>query len=189
MFRQILAALIALAAVTPAAAHTPVLDLGAKSREAPYEIAEPEHSKAIFAELAGQPDFYRITSERAFDFYAGITVAKVEGCPLVTTFSLDVLDAAGRRIDGRDAGAAPWRPWYEEFGKTWYWLGPEIGADFKATRQLPAGTYYLKVHNAANKGRYVLAVGDQERFGLKTLLTITGTMREARARFWNAGCD
>lgn len=183
------ALLLALAlAASPAAAHSPVISTDAKTAEAPWVIDEPEHSKAIFAMLDGDPDYYRITSDRPFRFYAGITAAKVEGCPLRQSFSFDVYDAAGKRVDGRKGGdPASWTPWYEEWGKTWYWVGPEIGKDFKATAEWPAGSYTIKVWNKGNTGRYVLAVGDEERFGLGTLVTIGRTMKEVKAGWWGEG--
>lgn len=184
------AALIALfLSVVPALAHSPVIDMAAKPPNAPFLIDEPEHSKAIFAVLQGAPDHYLIRSERDFRFYVGITAPKVEGCPLAQSFSFEVLDAMGKRLDGREGGApGTWESWYEEWGKTWYWVGPEIGAEFRSDREYPAGDYVVKVYNDANSGEYVLAVGDVERFGLGTLLTIGGTMDKIRARFWD-GCD
>ena len=58
---------------TPAFAHSPVLDLSPKTRQAPLVVEEPEHSKAIFSELTGAPQYYQITSDEVFDFYVGLT--------------------------------------------------------------------------------------------------------------------
>jgi hypothetical protein len=184
-----LIALIALLA-TPALAHSPVLNLADKPKDAPFVIDEPEHSKAIFSELTGAAQYYQITSTEEFDFYVGLTAAKRDDCPLAQTFSFRVLDADFKEIDGRDGSKMEWVPWYEEFGKNWYWVGPEIGKAFAHDRTYAAGTYYVEVFNKANTGEYVLAVGDQERFGLGTLLTIRGTMREVQAKFWDEkGCE
>ena len=74
-------------------------------------------------------------------------------------------------------------------GKKWYWVGPQIGADFKSTDQYSAGTYYIKVYNKDNKGKYVLAVGDDERFGIGTMLKLRGIMKETSEIFWESeGC-
>ena len=174
---------------TPAFAHSPVLDLSPKTRQAPLVVEEPEHSKAIFSELTGAPQYYQITSDEVFDFYVGLTAPKLESCGLGQTFSFRVLDAEFKELDARDGAAMTWQPWYEEYGKSWYWVGPEIGKAFAHDRQYGPGTYYVEVFNEGNTGEYVLAVGDQERFGLGTLLTIGGTMREVKAKFWDeAGC-
>ena len=187
MFRLIA---LTLMLASPAIAHSPLLDLSPKTRDAPLVIDAPEHSKAIFSELTGASQFFQITSDEEFDFYVGITAPKLESCGLKQTFSFRVLDAGFKEIDARDGAAMDWLPWYEEYGKKWYWVGPEIGRAFAHDRTYPAGTYYVEVFNKGNTGKYVLAVGDQERFGLGTLLTIRGTMREVEAKFWDeTGCE
>ena len=175
-------------AASPALAHMPVLDVSAKTAEAPFVIDDAEHSKAIYAQLDGAPDYYRITEDQPFDFYVGITLAKVEGCTPDTSFSFDVLDAEGNVIESRDGAEHTWTDWFEEFGKQWYWVGPEVGKDFASTTVYPAGTYTIRVRNDGNQGRYVLAVGDDERFGLGALFTIRGVVKETAQLFWQSGC-
>ena len=189
--KRIFASLIIATLPFTATAHSPVLTDGdvAMTRAEPYLIDEPEHSKAIFSELSGTSHYYRIDSDKPFNFYVGITAPKIEGCKLGKTFSFDVLDASFKPVDQRDGSKAPWGEWYEKFGKQWYWVGPEIGQEFKATTQYPAGTWYVRVYNTSNSGKYVLAIGDEERFGLGTLLTIRGTVKEINQKFWNpANC-
>lgn len=182
-------AVVTILAATPVLAHAPVINNGevAMDRSAPYVIEEPEHSKAIFSELTGAPHYYQITSEEAFRFYAGLTAPKLDGCALKQTFDLEVLNADFDRIDARAGDSEEWWPWYEEYGKTWYWVGPEIGEDFKGDRQYDAGTYYIKVSNAENSGKYVLAVGDEERFGFGTIagMLLNNTMGKIRDGWWN----
>ena len=68
-------------------AHKPVLNENSTyPADAPYEIEEPEISKAIYSTLTGDPHYYRIQSEIDFDFYAGILDAKVGECALEQTF-------------------------------------------------------------------------------------------------------
>ena len=155
--------------------------------DAPYIIEEPEHSKAIFSELEGEPHYYQIVSPTPFKFYAGVTAPKLETCDLIQTFDLQILDASRNQIDERSGSSVAWWPWYEEYGKTWYWVGPEIGQDFKSDRQYEAGTYYVKVSNATNVGKYVLAVGDEERFGFGTIasMLLKGTMGKIRDGWWD----
>jgi hypothetical protein len=181
--------LLATVLATSAAAHAPVINDGGSPMTAnnPYEISEPEHSKAIFSELEGAPQYYRISSDTAFRFYAGLTAPKLESCGMQETFDLQVLDADMQPIDGRDGDSAEWWAWYEEFGKMWYWVGPEIGKDFKGDRQYDAGTYYLKISNDSNTGKYVLAVGDEERFGIGTIagMLVNRTMGKIRDGWWD----
>ncbi len=169
-------------------AHAPVVndDGAAYSVDAPFEVEDPEHSKAIFSELTGEAQYFRIQSDEPFRFYAGITQAKLDGCAMARTFSFDVLDGDMNRIDGRDGAAFDWWPWFEEYGKKWYWVGPEIGADFKGNRTFEPGTYYIRVFNEGNTGKYVLAVGDIERFGFGTIagMVLNRTMAKIEDGWW-----
>jgi hypothetical protein len=68
-----------------------------------------------------------------------------------------------------------WTEWYEPYGKQWYWVGPEIGQNFKHVedyKDFKEGIYYIKVFNQKNEGRYSLAVGDQEKFSFFDILGI-----------------
>ena len=186
--RNLIVALL-LVAASPILAHSPVINDGDEPMtvDAPYIIEEPEHSKAIFSELEGEPHYYQIVSPTPFKFYAGVTAPKLETCDLSQTFDLQILDANRNQIDERNGNSVEWWPWYEEYGKTWYWVGPEIGQDFKSDRQYEAGTYYVKVSNATNVGKYVLAVGDEERFGFGTIasMLLKGTMGKIREGWWD----
>ena len=77
----------------PAASHQPVLAIDEPhTQEQPFEIEEPEISKAIYSKLDGSPHFYRVMSDKSFSFYIGLTKPKLEDCPLGKTFSFDLLD-------------------------------------------------------------------------------------------------
>lgn len=166
-------------------AHTPIIDDSAKTVRDPLVIDDPEHSKAIFSTLSGEPQYYRFSSRAAFDFYAGITAPKLEACDLQRTFSFDLLNDQLEVIDSRNGDKFEWWPWYESYGKTWYWVGPEMGEDFYSTEQLPAGTYYIRVQNRTNTGEYALAIGDQESMGIGTLLKLPGTLKTMRDIYWD----
>ena len=178
-----------LVVASPVLAHSPVINDRAEPMtvESPYIIENPEHSKAIFSELDGDPHYYQILSPTPFKFYAGLTAPKLETCDLSQTFDLEILDYNRNQIDERSGGSMEWWPWYEEYGKTWYWVGPEIGKDFKSDRVYQAGTYYVKVSSSGNVGKYVLAVGDEERFGFSTIasMLLKGTMGKIRDVWWN----
>ena len=83
----------AAAIAMPATSHQPVLAIGEPhTQEQPFEIEEPEISKAIYSKLDGSPHFYRVMSDKSFNFYVGLTKPKLEDCPLGKTFSFDLLD-------------------------------------------------------------------------------------------------
>ena len=117
---------------------------------------------------------------------AGITVPKIDDCPLEKRFSFEVLDEDLKLILAADGETFDWWPWYEEFGQKWYWVGPEVGEDFKGNRQFAAGTYYIRVFNAANEGQYVLAIGDIESFPLDIIAGTIFSMPGINRDFWDS---
>ena len=56
----------------------------------PFHIKNPEHSKAIFSELNGSAEYYKISSSTPFKFYVGVTVPKLETCKRLNYFSFDI---------------------------------------------------------------------------------------------------
>ena len=166
-------------------AHQPVLNSEKSNSEEPYIIEEPEISKAIFAELKGEPHYYRIDSNTKFKFYAGITTPKIDNCPLSKKFSFDVLDSDFELIKKKDGEKFNWWAWYEKHGEKWYWIGPEIGAKFKSNRDYNKGTYYIRVFNQNNTGQYVLAVGDIESFPISVIIKMLFTLPSINSAFWD----
>lgn len=153
--------------------------------ENPYVIEEPEISLALYGELTGEPHYYKIDSKEEFDFYVGILTPLLkseEDTKDSQEGSLDpknkvyfkILDEDKNEItfEGYQTGILKdhkWVPWYEEYGKQWYWTGPQIGKEFKHDdkfKDYNEGEYYIKVFNEENKGKYSLAVGDQEKFSI-----------------------
>ena len=86
--------LIFMLIVINAYAHQPVLnEENPISFDDPYLIEKPEVSKAIYSTLEGKPHIFKISSNKDFKFYAGITVPKIEGCNEFNKFSFQVLDS------------------------------------------------------------------------------------------------
>ena len=167
-------------------AHKPVLNENSTyPPEAPYEIEEPEISKAIYSTLTGDPHYYRIQSDIDFDFYAGILAAKIGECALDRKFSFEVLDSEFHSINVADGENFEWEPWYEEYGKQWYWNGPEIGKNFLSDRVYKAGTYYIKVFNKTNTGQYIMAVGDIEKFSFTDIVGLLFSMGDIEDEYWD----
>ena len=158
----------------------------AMSKEDPYIIKDPEISKAIYSTLDGAEHFYKIKSDEDFNMYAGITVAKQDDCPdEFQKFSFSILDENFNTLHAFDGESFKWWSWYEEYGKKWYWVGPEYGADFKSTNIFKKGTYYLKVNNNSNQGNYVLAVGDIEKFNALVIGKMMLVLPKINKKFWN----
>ena len=158
----------------------------AMSKDYPYIIKDPEISKAIYSTLDGAEHFYKIKSDEDFNMYAGITVAKQDDCPdEFQKFSFSILDENFNTLHAFDGESFKWWSWYEEYGKKWYWVGPEYGADFKSTNIFKKGTYYLKVNNNSNQGNYVLAVGDIEKFNALVIGKMMLVLPKINKKFWN----
>tara|TARA_B100000959_G_scaffold142274_1_gene149325 strand:+ start:355 stop:768 length:414 start_codon:yes stop_codon:yes gene_type:complete len=114
-------------------AHQPVLnDSNPISFELPYIIEEPEISKAIYTTLNGKPHIYKISSDKSFKFYVGLTVPKIDECKDFKKYSFEILDSNRKVIKKFDGESFKWWSWYEKYGKQWYWVGPEYGKDFKS---------------------------------------------------------
>ena len=158
----------------------------AMSKDDPYIIKDPEISKAIYSTLDGAEHFYKIKSDEDFNMYAGITVAKQDDCPdEFQKFSFSILDENFNTLHAFDGESFKWWSWYEEYGKKWYWVGPEYGADFKSTNIFKKGTYYLKVNNNSNQGNYVLPVGDIEKFNALVIGKMMLVLPKINKKFWN----
>ena len=171
---------------TQAYAHKPVFNENSSyPPDAPYEIEDPEISKAIYSTLSGDPHFYRIESDIDFNFYAGILGAKIGECALEEKFSFEVLDSEFHLIYLADGENFEWTPWYEEYGKQWYWNGPEIGENFLSNEVFKAGTYYIRVFNNSNSGNYIIAVGDIEKFSLTDIVGLVFSMGKIENKFWD----
>lgn len=139
-------------------AHQPRLVMGKDAPMGdPVEVEEPQISQAYYGELNGTPQYYRITSDEPFLLYAGLLLPDIVGQQPYSV-SAEVLDSSGKRILFLDGDAHDWEPFFEEFGGDWYLNGPE------AEKELQPGTYYIKVFNDDNSGRYSLAVGKEEHF-------------------------
>ena len=167
-------------------AHQPVLnEQNHITFDDPFLIEKPEVSKAIYSTLTGKPHIFKISSNKDFKFYAGITVPKIEGCDQFNKFSFQVLDSDKKIIKSFDGQNFKWWPWYEKYGKKWYWVGPEFGSNFKSNNIFAAGDYYIKIFNKKNKGNYVLATGDIEKFGPFVIAKLPFILPKINKKFWN----
>lgn len=161
-----------------AAAHQPRLDTGANiSIENPVIVDEPEISQVFYGELQGQPNFYKITSDKSFKFYLNLLVPVGPGIP-PDYISAEVLDANGNVLLSVNGTNSTWESYFEEFGGDYYLKGPELRAE------LPAGTYYIKVFNSKNEGKYSIAIGEIESFPIDESLAALVTIPLLKEQFF-----
>ena len=151
-------------------AHQPRLETGINSSiNNPIVIQNPEISQAFYGNLNGQPDYYKITSNKPFKLYINLLVPQSPGIS-GDFVSAQITDSSGKTVAMLDGAKSNWTTMFEEFGGDYYLQGPEF------SQNVAAGTYYIKIFNANNTGKYSMAVGDIESFpadeSLKAIITI-----------------
>ena len=157
-----------------AQAHQPVIVKSQSSKDKPVLVKKPEISHAYYGELVGEPHYYRIVSPKEFILYVNILVPdfspKTE--PIAKhdmSFQVLIEEESLFMVDG---SRSEWHRFYERYGRDHYYMGPEY------ERNVPAGTYYIKVFNRNNGGKYALAIGKKESF---TPWGLVGAMLKARS--------
>ena len=130
-------------------------------------VTKPEISKAYYGKLSGKPHVYKISTSATIDLYVNVLVPFIEGPGknvLVKIFKGD--QSLGSLSPGED----DWNEFFEPFGQSKYWQGPE----FKV--RADAGKYKILVQSREKNIRYVLAIGEIEAFddieSLKSILLI-----------------
>ncbi len=165
------------------------------------KVENPEVSQAFYGELKGQPHYYRIESAKPFRLYVGILVPDIKG--IKKNVSAQVSKGRGHKADSpehEDEEERPffvldglehnWTRYYEEFAGDNYYFGPELKAKSTEGDRVPRGirvdegTYTIKVFNPANKGKYVLVVGDQEQFPLSEIMRTVITLPWLKSEFF-----
>ncbi len=160
-------------------AHQPRLVIKVNtSEENPIIIEDPEISKAYYGEVMGSPDYYKIISDKPFNLYLNILVPDI---PIENKrkFSVEVTDPAKKQILFLDGTNYTWEEYFEEFGGDSYLRGPE------ARKNLNEGTYFIKVFNSNNTGKYSLAVGEIESFPPSEFLNTVFLLPQIKQQFFN----
>jgi hypothetical protein len=121
-------------------------------------VSEPEISKAYYGKLMGEPDTYIIESATPFQLYVNVLVPDI-AVPKKDVSAAVIKDGEVETplavLGGVDAS---WEKFYEPFGVSTYWRGPE----YKAAAE--PGRYEVRVWSTNNDSKYSLAIGEGEFF-------------------------
>lgn len=137
-------------------------------------VSEPEVSKAFYGQLKGKPHTFTIDSSDPFELYVNILVPDVDGQQKNLVARVDRGNANGVTIVELRAGQKTWKHYWEEFGRSWYWQGPEFRSN------VTNGKYTITVSSPENDQKYVLAIGEKEAFDPKeglNALTLTPQLK------------
>ena len=138
-------------------------------------VQDPEVSKAYYGELAGKSAVYEIRCDTSFSLYVNLLVPDISGAR--TDFSADIY-ADGEMLARLDGSQYHWTTFYEPYGNDTYLKGPEYRS------KVGPGVYRIQVSNGENRGKYVLAVGELERFPPKVILRTLMTMPKLKRDFF-----
>jgi len=140
VLRTIQHALVAVLAIPWAAAsleaHQPRI-----VSESRITVNDPEISKAYYAKLSGSPHVYQISSGKSFELYVNVLVSDIRGQQKDVSAVISRLGETAESLAVLDGTTFAWNRYWEEFGRDWYWMGPE----FK--RRVAAGTYEIRVES------------------------------------------
>jgi hypothetical protein len=152
-------------------------------------VENPENSQAFYGELRGVPDIYVIDSDTSFRLYASLLLpatGDIEKDVSVKICREGSDDANCTVLDGM---SHEWIPYYEEFGGDYYYNGPELVAyqDGKIVKGIDSGPgkYTLKVFSPDNKGKYVLVVGEKEKWSAIEFLNTVYLMPKLKSDFFD----
>lgn len=132
------------------------------------KIKDPEIFQIFFDELGGKPRNYLISSERGFNLYVNVLVpfsSNPNGRYSLKIFSLEngflengeMEESEDNKIVFVDGQTDfQWKEFYDSFGRDYYLKGPQFSTN------LPAGKYGIVIFSYENRGKYALAVGEQE---------------------------
>ena len=127
-------------------------------------VARPEISKAYYGRLSEKPHIYNINASSEINLYVNILVPYIEGSGKNVTVKIFKDD---QPLGNLSPGKEDWKEFFEPFGQSMYWQGPE----YKIRTE--AGKYKIVIESIENNIRYVLAIGEVEAFdGIESLKAI-----------------
>jgi len=141
-------------------------------------VPEPEISKAYYAKLMGEPDTYIIESATPFDLYVNVLVPDIAGQKKDVSAAVIKDGETDKPLAVLGGVDARWEKFYEPFGVSTYWRGPE----YKARAE--AGRYEVWVLSGSNDSKYSLAIGEGEVFNNKEIWNALRLVPQIKSEFF-----
>ncbi|MCX6768176.1 MAG: hypothetical protein NTY90_05645 [Candidatus Micrarchaeota archaeon] len=156
-----------------ASAHKPRL----VGDSASVDVQNPAVSQAFYGTFSGAPAYYNIESDKPFLLYVGVLVPDLRSVP--RDVSAEVYSCVGGKVELLASldGGGNWTYFWEEFAGDGYYQGPE----FNST--VGAGAYVVKVFRPGNEGKYAVAIGTEEQFGLEDTLNSVVVLPQLKVFF------
>lgn len=174
--------LVFLASIAPAEAHRP-LQIGGPPSPA-LTVRDPEVSQVIYAELqAEQVDVIRFQGKEGQRIVLQLGIPELERLkdfqPVVALLGPGLPRAEGLPF-GSEQGAKLYpfqadRPFFEHFTRTSSRMAPPFEISLPAT-----GEYLVSVFSRRGSGKYWLAIGEKEVFGVRDWLMLPLTIWNVR---------
>jgi hypothetical protein len=177
----VLLLILLLSAAHDVFAHAPDKPTDNESLATAYTISDPIKSWAIYAELHEEKEaqYYKFDmaqNERLFAMLFVPTSKDNKFMPSLVVMgpgitSQDVLPEYLETVDGEGVmlleAERPSKPTYEAFTPSSYYYLASLDQEVSA-----AGTYHIAVYESSRGGRYGLAIGYREEFGLDEFVKI-----------------
>ncbi len=155
----------------PASAHQPRIVNTPK-----IAVPDPEISKAYYGTLTKEPHMFSINSDSDFDLYINILVPDIKGQKKDLT--VNIL-RNGKLHAVLSPKADDWNKFFEIFGQSSYWQGPEY------KKRVAAGEYTIRVQSNQYPIKYSLAIGETEAFDGKETLNAISLIPNLKRNFFD----
>lgn len=159
----------------PACAHDPRFVCSPRDAAHPVVVPDPQKSWAFYGGLRpGQRDVFTFTAARPLKVPWSLLIDRRDA-PNPARPEATLADASGHPLARLDLRGA--KPFYEPFSRSTYLESPD------RTLDLPPGTYRIEVAMTGGgaRQRYVIAIGEDERFGIGEVPYVLGAIGRIRA--------
>ena len=164
----IIAVVLALLFVRSAEAHLPTL-----VTDSVTVVRNPTVSQAFYGELHGASHTFIIPPEGRYELYVQILLPDIAGVDTTLAAEIQYGDTV-LRLTGT---GAVWKHFYEPFGGDDYLTGPELTTHV-------SDTVRITVRNSRNTGKYSIAVGTKESWGISEIASTVSVLPRMKRDFF-----